>query len=314
MTAAALIGTWADGLFIVDGDNRRHELPGQMVRGVARDGRGGALAIVDSHSLNRRASDGTWTTVATSEAELACILSVDDVIYAGTDDGAHLLRVSSDGEIHPVHGFENTPGRDSWFAGAMLVNGQLLGPPLGVRSLTMTADGSALLANIHVGGIARSTDGGSAWSPTIDINSDVHEVRAHPRRADVVIAAAATGLWMSRDGGATWTPEQSGLHASYCAAVAFSNDEIIVSASTDHFATQGALYRRSLGSDDALTRIAAGLPEWLGGIVDTGCIATLGASIAIADRGGNVYVSTDEGDTWERRASGLPTPSSVIIV
>ena len=63
------------------------------------------------------------------------------------------------------------------------------------------ADGSVLLANVHVGGIPRSTDGGVTWQPTIDVDSDVHEVRAHPHRSGVVMAAAAIGLCASRDGG-----------------------------------------------------------------------------------------------------------------
>jgi hypothetical protein len=61
-----------------------------------------------------------------------------------------------------------------------------------------------LLAYVHVGGIPRSTDGGATWQPTIDIDNDVHEVRAHPRRPDIVMAATAIGLCTSRDRGLTW--------------------------------------------------------------------------------------------------------------
>ena len=38
------------------------------------------------------------------------------------------------------------------------------------------------------------------------------------------------------------------------------------------------------------------------------------SAAAIADRKGNVYVSTDTGRSWSRRANGLPPPSSVLIV
>jgi hypothetical protein len=37
-------------------------------------------------------------------------------------------------------------------------------------------------------------------------------------------------------------------------------------------------------------------------------------SIALADRNGNLYVSADVGRSWSRRASGLPPPSSLLIV
>jgi hypothetical protein len=45
-------------------------------------------------------------------------------------------------------------------------------------------------------------DGGRTWQPTMDINSGVHEVRAHPANPDVVIAAAI-GLCISRNARAT---------------------------------------------------------------------------------------------------------------
>jgi Neuraminidase (sialidase) len=81
--------------------------------------------------------------------------------------------------------------------------------------MTATSDGTVLLVNVHVGGIPRSTDGGTTWHPTIDIDHDVHDVCAHPTRPGLVAAAAARGLGVSRDGGATWTVEVEGLHASY---------------------------------------------------------------------------------------------------
>jgi hypothetical protein len=171
-----------------------------------------------------------------------------------------------------------------------------------------------LLANVHVGGVPRSTDGGATWHPTIAIDSDVHEVRAHPNRPGVVMAAAAIGLCTSRDGGVTWNVEQDGLHASYCSAVAFAGDDVLVSASVDHFAAQGAIYRRKVDGDGPLVAIAGGLPTWIDGIADTRCIATHGSAAALADRKGNLYISADTGRSWSRQADGLPTPSSVLIV
>jgi photosystem II stability/assembly factor-like uncharacterized protein len=50
------------------------------------------------------------------------------------------------------------------------------------------------------------------------------------------------------------------------------------------------------------------------GIADTGCIAARGGAAAVCDKRGNVYVSADAGQTWSRRAAGLPTPSSVLIL
>ena len=308
-----LVATWGDGLFAVTGDGRTQEIANQPVRGLAPDGRGGALAIVGRHSLRRRAPSGEWATVATSEFELSCCMAVRDAIYVGTDD-ARMLRLSHGGGVlDPIDGFDNIAGRDAWFAGSAIVNGQRLGPPLGIRSVAANSNGSILFANVHVGGIPRSMDGGRTWQPTIDINSDVHEVRAHQADPDIVVAASAIGLCISRDAGATWTIERDGLHAPYCSAVAFSGDDILVSASTDHFATQGRIYRRPIRPDGDTVAVEDGLPTWINGIADTGCIATNGSTIVVVDRAGTLYLSTEFGLAWSRSSSELPTPSSVLI-
>ena len=245
-----LVSTWDDGLFALTGDRCTQEIANQPVRGLAPDGRGGTLAIVGRHSLRRREPTGQWATVATSELELSCCMAVKDAIYVGTDD-ARMLRLSHRGGVlDPIDGFDSVAVRDTWFAGSAIVNGQRLGPPLGIRSVAATSNGSILFANVHVGGIPRSMDGGRTWQPTIDINSDVHEVRAHQANPDVVAAAAAIGLCVSRDSGTTWIIEREGLHAPHCSAVAFSGDDIFFSASTDPFAAQGRIYRRPVKPDD----------------------------------------------------------------
>jgi hypothetical protein len=304
---------WGDGLFAVTSDRRTQEIANQAVRGLAPDGRGGALAVVSRHSLRRRAPSGEWAIVATSEFELSCCMAVRDAIYVGTDD-ARMLRLSHGGGVlDPIDGFDNVAGRDAWFAGSAIVNGQRLGPPLGIRSVAANSNGSILFANVHVGGIPRSVDGGRTWQPTIDINSDVHEVRAHQADPDIVVAASAIGLCISRDAGATWTIERDGLHASYCSAVAFSGDDILVSASTDHFAAQGRIYRRPIRPDGDTVAVEDGLPTWINGIADTGCIATNGSTIVVVDRAGSLYLSTEFGLAWSQSSSELPTSSSVLI-
>ncbi|MEO8069971.1 MAG: hypothetical protein ABI652_01100 [Acidobacteriota bacterium] len=300
-------------MFVIAGGTTHHELAGRPISALAADGQGDALAVVDERMLCRRTSDGVWSTIATSQSQLACCVAVGDTIYVGTDD-AQVFRVRSNGRIEQLGGFDAVPGRDTWYAGSAVINGQRVGPPLGIRSISATSDGVALLANVHVGGIPRSTDGGVTWQPTIDIDSDVHEVRAHPTRPEIVIAAAAVGLCISRDRGATWTVEQDGLHASYCSAVAFLGDDILVSASADHFATQGAIYRRPIDGHGPLVPVDGGLPRWIEGIADTRCIATGRSAIAVADRSGKVYVSADAGRTWSCPTDGLPTASSVLLV
>ena len=313
MTSTVLVATWRAGLFVVSGGTHEQELTGHSVRALAADGHGGALAIVDGRSLCRRAPSGVWSTIATAETDLACCVAARDIIYAGTDD-ASVLRVSATGEIERLRGLDEVAGRDKWYAGSALIDGKVMGPPLGIRSMTATSDGAVLLANVHVGGIPRSIDGGATWRPTIDIDSDVHEVRGHPNRPGIVAAAAAVGLCTSSDGGATWKVEQAGLHASYCSAVEFAGDDILVAASDGHFAPHGAIYRRGVDESGPLVRVKGALPEWLDGIADTGLIAANGSAVAVADQKGNLHASADNGRTWSRRAEGIPYPSCILII
>jgi hypothetical protein len=281
------------------------------VRGLCADGAGGALAVVGGTTVRRRAADGSWSVLANSDAELSCCAVREGVVYAGTDD-ARVRRLGEDGRLEELPGFAHTPGRETWAAGQMLVDGKWLGPPLGVRSMTVTKDG-ALLANVHVGGIPRSTDAGASWQPSIAVDSDVHEVCAHPERAELAVAAAAVGLCVSRDGGASWHVEHAGLHAPYCAAVAFVEGDVLVSASEHHFSPRGRIYRRPIEGDTPLAPVA-GLPEWTDGIVDTHGLAARGPHVALADRGGNLRLSSDAGQSWTLLAAGLSAPSGVLIV
>jgi hypothetical protein len=311
-TPTVLVATWRDGLFVVAGTAIRQELPGRAVGGLVRDGKGGALAIVGRRSLCRRVPGGEWITLVTSESELSCCVAVGESIFVGTDD-ARLLRVGANGVFEPLTGFDAVAGREKWYAGSALVDGRLIGPPLGVRSITATCDAGVLLANVHVGGIPRSSDGGLTWEPTIEIDSDVHQVCAHPTRPDVVVAAAGIGLCVSKDGGSTWATCHEGLHAPYCSAVAFVGDEILVAASADHFAAQGAVYRRPIDRDVPLLPLGGGLPRWLDGIADTGCISAQGSAVAVVDRAGALYVSIDADREYLRVAERLPAPSGILI-
>jgi hypothetical protein len=312
-TPTVLVATWRDGLIAVASENSRHELRGQPVRGLAPDGEGGALAVVGGRMLRQRGATGAWRTIAMSESELSCSVNVSGEIYVGTDD-AEILRLGASGNLERIPGFAGVPGRDTWYAGTALIDGKLLGPPLGIRSMTATCNGATLLANVHVGGIPRSADGGATWHPTINIDEDVHEVRAHDTRPDIVIAAAATGLCISRDSGETWSVEREGLHTPYCSAVAFAGRDIFVAASEHHFSAQGGIYRRPLEGSGPLLPVGGGLPKWLDGIVDTACIASHASTLALVDRGGNLYISEDAGRTWSRMADRLPAPSSILIV
>ena len=291
-----LVGT-VTGLF-VDG---RHEIKGDRVRWLARGAvTAGTWWAIAGKTLVRGGGD-EWYQIASIEG-LTCAQPVDGAAVVGTA-GAHLLHAGT-GELEPLLSFDDMRGRDDWHA----VGSR---EPY-VRSLTATVEG-VLLANVHVGGIPRSIDGGATWEPTIDVDADVHQVRAHPERPELAIAAAAVGACRSEDGGATWRVETAGLHATYCRAVALADDVMFVSASTGPRTEQGALYRRAIDSDGPFERCTDGLPEWQPHNIDTGCVDTDGARVVFGGADGVVYGSDDAGRAWRVLAEGLPHITAIAI-
>ena len=299
VVASVLVGA-ADGVTTIspDGDTQT-ELGGRAVHALARD-RGDWWALADHTAVLRRSADGDWQEVAAAAGErLTSICPTGGGAFIGTADGT-LLRFG-DGQLVPVDGFDAVDGRDEWHAVGS-------SKPY-VRSLSVSADGRAVLANVHVGGIPRSGNGGASWKPTIDVEADVHQVLAHPTDPKLVVAAAAVGFAESRDAGVTWDVVTEGLHASYCRAVAFLADTVLVSASDGPSTERGAVYRRSLDGG-AFTRCDDGVPEWLPSNVDSGCIDANREVAAFADSE-NVYRSDDAGATWHRIA---PSPAGVRAV
>lgn len=308
-----LASTWNNGVFVLNSEGLVHELPKRTVRGLSDDLAGGAFAAVDDHNLFQRKPSGVWNRVASSEHVLSVTFAVDDKVYVGTDD-ARVLILDEQGNLNQIDCFDSIQGRDAWFAGTAIVDGNEVGPPLGIRSLSGAANGR-IFANVHVGGIPRSIDSGATWEPTIDVDLDAHEVRVSPINNNLVVAATASGLCTSWDGGDSWSVQSAGLHAPYCSAVAVTANHIFVAASESHFSQEGAIYRRSVEpSSDHFEKVVAGLPNWLAGIADTSCITSSGDEMALVSAGGEVFMSADAGRNWSKMEEKLTGVSSVLIV
>lgn len=298
-----LVGT-VEGLrrFSPGGDGSREELAGHSVTGLARGGDRSWWALLDGTSVWCDADgdgDGAWAEAATIDGPPGtCLVASGADVFVGTAE-AHVLRVRS-GRVERLAGFEAAGGRDGWYTP--------WGGPPDTRSMAVGPDG-ALYANVHVGGILRSTDGGETWQPTIDVDTDVHQVLASAS----VLAPSALGLANSADGGDSWGVVTDGLHATYLRAVALAGADVLVSASTGPDGQQSAVYRRR-GGRGRFERCREGLPEWLTGNIDTGWLAATGADAAFATAGGTVFVSADSGGSWETLATGLARPTAVAVV
>lgn len=202
-----------------------------------------------------------------------------------------------------VASFETVEGRDEWYTP--------WGDPADVRSITVGVDG-AMHVNVHVGGVARSRDDGRTWTPTVDIETDVHQVLAHPTRPGLVLVAAYEGFGISRDGGDSWRFVTAGMHAHYARAVAISGDDVLVSASRGFRGRRSALYRKPLDGAAPFERCHDRLP-WFDDNIDTACLAAEGPFVVFGTEDGRIFQSRDGGASWELVAKGLPAVRCVTI-
>jgi hypothetical protein len=282
----------------------RIELAGHIISALATEEDGTSLAVVDEHDIWRRDTRGEWSKVAATRLKLQSVASVSGTIFAGGADEATILRISSAGNVEYLADFDNVHGRSEWFAG---------GPPLGVRGLAATADSRVVFAAVHVGGIPRSTDQGQSWAPTIPILFDVHEVRAHPTNPNLIAAAAAVGLCVSRDKGINWRVHSEHLELTNSLAVSFLEDEALFSIQDGPFAKRSQIWRWKIDGERT-EQVRDGLTEWLEGKVDTNWIAAGQHRAAVFDRGGNLWLSELGSTGWERIATGLPYSFGLLIV
>jgi hypothetical protein len=289
-TSGALAGLAHDGTDFAGSDFSGSDFAGSDVGAVVA-GAETWWAIVDRHEVWLGAP-GSWDRVAVvNEHRLTCIVPVTGGVVAGTSK-ARLARIGSDGDISFVDEFDALDDREQWFTP--------WGGPPDVRSLAIDNDGT-LFVNVHVGGILRSEDG-TTFTRTIDIRSDVHEVVA---ANGLLLAATARGLATSDDSGRSWSFDASGLHATYCRAVAVAGDTLLLSASVGPYGGRAAVYRRPLTGDGTFSKCVEGLPEWFSDNIDTGCLAARGNTAAFATSDGRVFSTDDGGETWIQLAAGL---------
>ena len=300
MASSILIGT-AAGLWRMVGDDVHpiEALAGRAITALAREA-GRTWAIVDGGTL--WAGDEVWALRATIDGPPAtCVATTATGPLVGTEQ-AHVFRLAGD-RLTRLEAFETAEGRAAWY--------QPWGDPADVRSIAVTRDG-AIHVNVHVGGVVRSRDDGASWTPTVDIEVDVHHVLAHPEHASTVLLATAEGFGLSRAGGDAYQFATAGMHAHYLRAVAVAGEHVVVSASAGFHGRRSALYRRSLDGATRFERCESGLPKWFDDNIDTGCLAAVGSLVVFGTSDGRVYRSTDAGQHWTLTAKGLPAISAVV--
>jgi photosystem II stability/assembly factor-like uncharacterized protein len=226
-------------------------------------------------------------------------------LYAGIKPPGIFVSRDGGGSWEELTSFEEIPARSSWWSpaeppGTPYVQGLALSP----------TDPNRLVAGIEFGAVLHSGDGGRSWRESPGALPDCHTLTFHHSDGNRVYEGGSSGAGaaISRDAGATWHQPEEGLGRHYGWAVAAdpaSPDTWYISISTGperaHSGSnaQAAIYRRR--DDEAWRRLSGGLPDPIDHmpyalLTDPSAPGHLYAGLS----NGDVWHSTDQGDSWQR--------------
>ena len=250
-----------------------------------------------------------------------------DTCYAGVEDAA-LFRTTDGGmtwhELAGLRGHETGP---EWApgAGGMCLHTIVLDP----------ANKSRIFCAISAAGTFRSDDSGETWSPinnglhseyipnpTAEVGHCVHRIAIHPSNPNTLFMQKHWDVMRSDDGGDSWREVSGNLPSDFGFPIAVHAHEpetiyvVPILSDSLHYPPDGKLrvYRSRSGGEEweALTK---GLPQencYVNVLRDAMAVDTVEpCGIYFGTTGGQVYASSNSGDSWEPIVRDLPAVLSV---
>jgi hypothetical protein len=252
-----------------------------------------------------------------------------DLLYAGVEDAALFRSEDGGGSWRELSGLRTHSTGSTWApgAGGLCLHTILMDPRNPQR----------LVVAISAAGAFRSDDGGRSWEvatgglrsdflpdPAAPIGHCVHKVAMHPSRPDTLFMQKHWHVCRSDDAGANWTKVSGNLPSDFGFPIVVHPHEpetiyvVPILSDSVHFPPEGKLrvYRSRTGGNEwePLTR---GLPQsdcYVNILRDAMAVDSLDrAGIYFGTTGGQVWASSDEGDTWQAVAEHLPAVLSVEV-
>lgn len=349
--ATLLIGT-KRGLFIArssDGRTTWHisepKLEGREVYHAVIDPRDGTYWAATDHAVwgahVHRSDDGgaTWDVLPGAphhpdDRGLKAIWHLApgtadqrDTLYAGIEPAGLFVSHDRGGSWQPLPGLNEHPTNTTWQpAGGGLALGSILHDP---------RDARRMYCSLSAGGVYRSDDGGTSWSPCnrgvrADFLPDryprtgqcVHQLRLHPARPDRLYQQNHCGVYRSDNRGDDWTEITSGLPSDFGYALALDPADadvayVIPEESSHMRATCGGRLRvyRTRDAGASWEPLTQGLPQEHAyvSILREGMCNDAASPVGIyfGTSSGHLFGSRDAGETWSLLAGYLPRILSV---
>jgi photosystem II stability/assembly factor-like uncharacterized protein len=254
-------------------------------------------------------------------------LTDPDTVYAGVEDAA-LFRTTDGGDTwDELPGLREHPSAQQWSpgAGGMCLHTIVLDP----------VDPNRIFVAISAAGAFRSDDAGATWrpinrglhseglpEPTPEVGHCVHRIAMHPSRPNVLFMQKHWDVMRTDDAGESWTEISGNLPSDFGFPIVINANEpdtiyvVPIESDSYHYPPEGKLrvYRSRTGGNEweALTE---GLPQehcYVNVLRDAMAVDELDAcGIYFGTSGGQVYASSDAGDSWNAIVRDLPGVLSV---
>jgi photosystem II stability/assembly factor-like uncharacterized protein len=256
-------------------------------------------------------------------------LSDPDTVYAGVEDAA-LFRSTDGGKSwYELSGLRRHGSGPKWQPGAGgLCLHTILEDPTNPERIFIA---------ISAAGAFRTDDGGKSWKPInrglrseyipepeAEVGHCVHRIAMHPSRPSVLFMQKHWDVMRSNDAGDSWHEVSGDLPTDFGFVVDVHAHEpetvyvVPIKSDSEHFPPEGKLrvYRSRTGGNEweALTK---GLPQsdcYVNVLRDAMAVDSFDpCGVYFGTTGGQVYASSNAGDTWEPIVRDLPAVLSVEV-
>jgi photosystem II stability/assembly factor-like uncharacterized protein len=256
-------------------------------------------------------------------------LSDADTVYAGVEDAAM---------------FRSTDGGTTWLELASLRN-HGTGPQwmpgaggMGLHTILIDPnDHKKMFIAISAAGTFRTDDGGTTWKPvnrglnsqflpdpTAEVGHCVHRIAMHGARPKTLYMQKHWDVMRSDDSGENWHEVSGNLPTDFGFVVDVHAHEpetiyvVPIKSDSEHFPLDGKLQVfRSKSGGNEWEPLTKGLPQkdcYVNILRDAMAVDTVDdCGVYFGTTGGQVYASTDGGDSWNAIVRDLPAVLSVEV-
>ena len=256
-------------------------------------------------------------------------LADPETVYAGVEDAALFQTIDGGKSWQELAGLRGHGTGPKWTPGAG-------GMGLHTILLDQKNKGRMYIA-ISAAGVFRTDDAGKTWKPVnrglsspylpdpnAEIGHCVHRIAMHPSRPDVLFMQKHWDVMRSDNAGESWHEVSGNLPSDFGFVIDVHAHEpdtvyvIPIKSDSEHFPPDGKLrvYRSRIGGNE-WEPLTKGLPQkdcYVNVLRDAMAVDSFDScGIYFGTTGGQVYASSDSGDSWNAIVQNLPAVYSVEV-